>query len=266
MNRLLDSPRLEAEGFGFNDHHRGQVCRRPSTWWTKFPRRFQFKYLHGKITQYPRSKCIFSMYVHQMLDVPHAPRTAEDEWLLADKLIEAWLCGKYRGVRSWLDPGYYRHHLDRELYWLNTPEETARWWKMFETLLPIALVTCAISRGDVAESRALIRQCECRPDFSYQCVTMSGGYRFGGICPMFVAAKSGSAEIVRALLVDDCGNYRDPGYISPVLALMATSGNREGIKAWIEVLKEQEQRIERLDLAVQYSIRGGDFQMVDFIE
>ncbi|KAJ5951492.1 uncharacterized protein N7479_009905 [Penicillium vulpinum] len=103
------------------------------------------------------------MYVQELLRVSHGPRTTKKKWMLVDKLIETWLCGKYSCVRNYLDPALFSDPLENDRFW-EWIGNARRWWGTLDEMLLIALATCAIVRGDVVGLQAVIDQCKEMPE------------------------------------------------------------------------------------------------------
>lgn len=269
MAHLIRSPRLESEGFNFSSFEPDYSHLYPSKThrrWTGFPRRFQIRYLHEKVARHPRDQCIFSTYVRQMVDMPHAPRTKEEEWTLIDKLIEAWMCGRVNCVRDFLDPARCRDCLAREQRRFSSLEE---WRKEFDRLLPISLASSAVAREDKEELEIILRQCKSLPYFRHGAVGVSMAYGFGAICPLLVAARCASGDIVR-MLVSDAGGFQaklTPRHTPELMVLTVHSGNRGAMKAFVQALRESSpDNTWCLHGAIRESIRGGRFDMLELIE
>ncbi|OKL56165.1 hypothetical protein UA08_08583 [Talaromyces atroroseus] len=275
MAVLIESQRLEDDGFGFayEDRHEYDPCRRDynEKWWLRFPARYKRQYLHRKMQEHPARRCVFSTFVQGVLDVPHEPRTVEQETLLTDKLIDAWLCGKFVRVRDVLDPSryesyqewYYEMHHDR-------PGFITAHWEDFDKTLPIALAASAIRNGNCVELQAVIDRYseELRKEPHSINFLERQSDRLGGVCPLDVAAKYGSGDIIKVLLRNQCGiSYFSYAFYTSALSVAARSGNKEALKVWIDHMKNINNDITiELRRAVNNATKIGKFDMVKFIE
>jgi ankyrin repeat protein len=279
MAVLMESHRLEDDGFGFAyddrftyDRNRGDYNE---TWWLKFPVRYKRQYLRRKIQQHPERRCIFGTFVQGVLDLPHDPRTVEEENAFIKKLIDAWLCGKFICVRDVLNYRCYHKYLDwyRDMH-RHPPEFITVYWEDFKDTLPIALATSAIRNGDCDELQAVFD----RYISNYMQPVASGdrhrtflerqSTRFGGICPLDVAAKRGSGDIIKVLLKNRCGIlYSSLNFTTNALSVAARAGNKEALKVWIDHMKSTNSNLAvELRAAVNSVTKVGKFEMIKFIE
>ncbi|KAJ5689394.1 hypothetical protein N7462_003786 [Penicillium macrosclerotiorum] len=280
MNCLLHSPRLESVGFGFEleqdarfayDAGRGHSNE---NWWFKFPKRYKYQYLRQKVQQHPVNRCIFSTFAHGVLEVPHKVRTAEEKQILISKIIDAWLCGKWYCVRSVLDSQRYEQYIakyerDRGM----PPEYERKYWEPFERTLCIVLATSAVIRGDCTELQKLLDEYDeprkVMGQVRHDTILTWKSDRFGSICPLDIAAKRGSVDVTKLLIANDCPLSYSRKYWNwrgtDVVYVAARAGNREGLKVWMQHLKEHALK-GQVYAAVRGALRIGKMDIVNFME
>ncbi|OKP07663.1 hypothetical protein PENSUB_5778, partial [Penicillium subrubescens] len=277
MTCLMRSPRLESDGFGFREDDDSpfvyDIGRNKSheTWWYKFPRRYKCQYLHHKVKRDLHSRCAFSAFVHKLLELPHEPRTPKEEHELVDKLIDAWICGKFYRIRDLVDPNRCEKYFqDHQMSSLTRPRYGP--WEPFEITMSAALATSAIRRGDYVELKALLSHHKDLDTYRYTPGGVLGraSGRFGGICPLDLAAKRASADIAKVLTTNQCHSEyitSKYGYTDRMLTVATKAGNREALKVWIDHLKSTGGSLyENLHSAVRGAILIQRWDMVDFLE
>lgn len=263
MTLLMRSQRLEDDGFGFASAKRPAYNyargRLEETWWFKFPSQYKKQYLRQKVQQHPARQCVFTTFVQELVDLPHEPRTVEEEEVLIEKLIDAWLCGKFTCVRNVLDHRQYAWQMERYRGFFYEPYVS--YGKLHAETLDIALATSAIKNRDCVELQAIIdrRGADLLIRYSNQ---------FGGIRPLDIAAKRGSADIIKVLTKNGCEiKYWSDYYITNALSVAARSGNKDALSVWIEDLKSNKKNLAaELDGAVTSAMKIGNFEMAKFIE
>jgi hypothetical protein len=162
--------------------------------------------------------------IHEILALDHAPRTKEQEYILVDKLIDAWLCGKFFPIRELYDPR--RRLEDSNRY--KVDRQTQSWytsWEGSERTMAIALTTSAILRGDSAEHQRLL------DTYDTPCADPFGLFwwrseRFGKIRPADIAGMKGAPEVIRVLIANNCVfEFEREQEEVDVFALAAKNGN-----------------------------------------
>ncbi|KAJ5698986.1 hypothetical protein N7462_000991 [Penicillium macrosclerotiorum] len=186
----------------------------------------------------------WSLTVHRILDLPNERLTPEDDELLIDKLIDAWLCG-HRKSDDFGHPEYSR----------------AR--ESIEKTLQVALMTSAITRGNCTELQALIDQ-GVRLDIRSDCLCL---------VPIDIAIKKGSGDITRVIIANESKLIYELPYLrgsysyTNVISVAARSGNIEGLKVWIQYLRDTGKGIpEYAGPAFRSAARIGRIDVIEFLE
>ncbi|KAJ5381558.1 uncharacterized protein N7496_003986 [Penicillium cataractarum] len=262
MTLLLQSPRLEDDGFGFADESRHAGRKPYKIWWTQFPMHYKRQYLHKKVQQHPINQCKFTTAIHECLAIPHAPRTKEEEHILIDRLIDAWLCGRYVPFRRVYDHRcFHRPPTPWESDWYARPLESA------ELTMSIALAVSAIIKGDCEEIQKLIDTHD-DPEYGPLAFLWDRSERFGGIYPVEIAGLKGSTEVIRLLIANDHNSqFVNRSGRAGIFELASKMGHMSAVKGWIEHFKNtNEDLATRLNSAVMTAVRIRRRDIVEFIE
>ncbi|KAL2862691.1 ankyrin repeat-containing domain protein [Aspergillus lucknowensis] len=252
MTYLLQSARLENDGFGFRNCQKAVV---PG--WGAFPHHLKLRYLRHKLQQHATAPCIFSNWIHGMLELDEAKDATGTERrdLLIEKLLYAVAGGRYHPAELFCAD---RVALFMEWYWRQRGYESRIEWEPLSTTFQLLLACSAIKRGDADELDRLLRQGLDSTRYSY---------RFG-LMPLDVAAKRGNGAIVRTLIKHDCPlYYRFQHNWTSVLSVAARSGNKDGLGGWVEDFKSRSWNGMgyRLDRAIQSVARIGNVDMLEFL-
>ncbi|PYI08539.1 ankyrin [Aspergillus sclerotiicarbonarius CBS 121057] len=249
ITSLLDSPRLEEEGFCFPRSCRTDKAIKAR--WTGFPDRLKRLYLHRKIQKHPRSPCAFTCWVQEVLEhqLGTTPEVEQkDEWIA--KLVDVTISGHYEPAN------------------LLSPERCESWteriqsesWDSIDQSIPIILACSAIKRGDCAELQTALQS---------GLQTQRPCLRFG-VITLDVAARMGNKEIARTLVEHGCPMSYDviwnPFY---VVSVSAVARNKEALEVWVEHLYRTHPNSNipawECSQAVRKLARRGDIEMMEFL-
>lgn len=254
---IVRSPRFEVESLWFEPGFGEQEQdRQEARMWNTLPIRLKHLYLYRKLQVHDRAPSMFSVFVHEILNLPNERTSADETDAFTNKLIDAWMCGKFRPMRPFVDLTDSRSQMEWTIY---GPQGGFVEWESLEETRNLALATSAIKRNDCAELRTLL----------HQGVNLEQeSYRFG-IMPLAEAAYCGSKEVTDIIVAN---NYSvifggAPGLHPPTNALdiHIQSGNKEALRVWIEHLKNPAHNIfEHLDL--RETVAYASMEMVEFID
>ncbi|KUM64895.1 hypothetical protein ACN42_g2199 [Penicillium freii] len=178
---IIKSPRFEVESLRFERVFQWhEQARQEARMWNTLPIRLKHLYLYRKVQIHSRSPSRFSSLVQDILDVPNERTSAETDTLI-NKLIDAWMCSKFRPMRPFVDPTDDRSQME---WVINDPQGGFVELEPLQETLNLALATSAIKRNDCAELRTLL---------SKGANLAQESMRFG-IMPLAEAAYSGSKE------------------------------------------------------------------------
>lgn len=205
MPLLLDSPCVANSDFIY-DH------------WSRFP--YTHRFLRQRIGQHHQHPCLFSTFIHEILQMPSISHITEEE---KDELITGLI-----DVITW------SRHQPHNLFSPRRLDEGAytRRRETIETDLHIALIARSIIRNDIAEFDRVLDQVSTPggPDFVCQY-----SFRFG-ILPIEIAVKIGSKEMFRALTARNRPMLFPDWYTNPrrPFVLAARYANKGFFEAWLE--------------------------------
>lgn len=131
-------------------------------------------------------------------------------------------------------------------------------WEPLDTTFDILMVCSAIRRGDADELEVLLQQGQDLTRYSSRFHLM----------PLDIAAKRGSGDVVRVLLIYKCPlTFRFRHRDTDVLSVAARSGNKDGLDAWIGAMPKRLSHGVGYELgaAVRSVARIGNIDMVQFL-
>ncbi|KAF7525552.1 hypothetical protein PCG10_004790 [Penicillium crustosum] len=253
---MVKSPRFEIESLWFGPGLSEQEQDRQDTrMWTTLPIRLKSLYLHRKIQQHDRNPSVFSGFVRDILNLPNE-RTSAETHALTDKLVDAWMCSKFRPMRPFVDSTDYHAHME---WAINDLHGGVIEWEPLEETLNLALATSAIHRNDCSELRTLLSQ---GVNLAQESV------RFG-ILPLSEAADVGSNEVTEILVANNYpvtyGGTTELYLPFNALYTHMMRGNKEGVKIWGDHLRRTGQDISEY-LHPLDTVGFSDTEMVLFID
>ncbi|KAJ5509504.1 hypothetical protein N7527_011647 [Penicillium freii] len=214
-------------------------ARQEARMWNTLPIRLKHLYLYRKVQIHSRSPSRFSSLVQDILDVPNERTSAETDTLI-NKLIDAWMCSKFRPMRPFVDPTDDRSQME---WVINDPQGGFVELEPLQETLNLALATSAIKRNDCAELRTLLSKG----------ANLAQESMHFGIMPLAEAAYSGSKEVTEIIVANNYsvifGGFTELHPPTNALNIHVQRGNKQALKVWIDHLKKSARSISKyLDL------------------
>ncbi|GFF56651.1 isoform Er9 of ankyrin-1 [Aspergillus udagawae] len=189
--------------------------------WATFPESIRRRYLRQKIKQHAKTPCVFSYFIHEVLDSnANVLNTEAGREGLIDKILDAvqweswnlpsWMLLTYR-YNLWV-----KRHKENMSAKLNTPYED----------MSIAIVCSAIKRGNITELDSVLKQGH---------LPLHKWCHRWGVLPLHFAAQHGTKEVIKVLIRHGVPRHYYLGYHYRYALAVAAQNNNEGaLEAWVE--------------------------------